>query len=92
MEEIILTNDIEQIKKTILALSASERASIAHDIILSLDDPSDYILDSKKEKEIKKRIKDIKSGKVSGISASSVFLKLNLNLNEKNSLTPRGQE
>ena len=68
-----MTTDIEQIKKTVLALSASERASIAHDIILSLDDPSDYILDTKKEKEIQKRIKDIKSDKIDGLAASSVF-------------------
>ena len=68
-----MATDIEQIKKTVLSLSASERASIAHDIILSLDDPSDYILDTKKEKEIQKRIKDIKSDKIDGLAASSVF-------------------
>jgi len=68
-----LATDIEQIKKTVLSLSASERASIAHDIILSLDDPSDFILDTKKEKEIQKRIKDIKSDNIDGLSASSVF-------------------
>ena len=68
-----MATDIEQIKKTVLSLSASERASIAHDIILSLDDPSDFILDTKKEKEIQKRIKDIKSDKIDGLSASSVF-------------------
>lgn len=68
-----MATDIEQIKKTVLSLSASERASIAHDIILSLDDPSDFILDTKKEKEIQKRIKDIKSDNIDGLSASSVF-------------------
>ena len=68
-----MATDIEQIKKTVLALSASERASIAHEIILSLEDPSDYILDTKKEKEIQKRIKDIKSDKITGFSASSVL-------------------
>jgi putative addiction module component (TIGR02574 family) len=58
-----MNSQVEKIRREALSLSASERASIAHDLILSLDDPDDYILDQKKEFEIRDRIKNIKAGK-----------------------------
>lgn len=54
-------------------LSVSERASLAHDLILSLDDPDDFTLNEEQEREIKKRVEMIKRGKAVGFSSEQVF-------------------
>ncbi|MCP4378733.1 MAG: addiction module protein [bacterium] len=56
-----------------MSLSASERASLAHDLILSLDDPADYELDPAQESEIQRRLKMVQQGSASGRPASEVF-------------------
>lgn len=56
-----------------MSLSASERASLAHELILSLDDPTDYELTSRQEAEIQRRLKTVREGKASGRPASEVF-------------------
>lgn len=57
----------------IMTLSASERASLAHELILSLDDPNDYDLSPAQEIEIQRRLKMVREGTASGRPAAEVF-------------------
>ena len=63
---------INDIRTEALALSASERASLAHDLILSLDNPDDLKLEPEQEAEIKRRVQIIEEGKATGRSLESV--------------------
>lgn len=56
-----------------MALSASERASLAHDLILSLDDPSAFDLSPAYEAEIQRRLQMMKEGSAMGRRAEEVF-------------------
>jgi len=56
-----------------MELSPSERASLAHALILSLDDPSEYELTPAEEFEIQRRINMIRNGSASGRPAFEVF-------------------
>lgn len=64
---------MEKIRSEVMAWSASERASLAHELILSLDDPSDYDLSPVQEAEIQRRLEMVLEGKTSGRPASEVF-------------------
>jgi putative addiction module component (TIGR02574 family) len=54
---------VGKIRKEALSLSVSERASLAHDIIISLDEPMNFDLGDAQEEEIHRRVKAIKQGK-----------------------------
>ena len=64
---------IEEIRREAMALSAGERASLAHDLILSLEDPDAYELGPEQEDEIRKRVRKVKSGKAVGRPAAEVL-------------------
>ena len=64
---------IEKVRDEVMALSASERASLAHELILSLDDPTDYDLSPTQETEIQHRLKMVREGTASGRPAAKVF-------------------
>ena len=66
-------NKIQKVRSEIMSLSASERASLAHDLILSLDDPADYELSPAQESEIQRRISMVREGTASGRRAAAVF-------------------
>ena len=70
----------EEIKRETLALSVSERANIAHEPILSLDDPSNYDLGQEEEYEILRRVRLVKEGKASGQRAYQVFSEIEAKL------------
>ncbi len=61
---------IGKIRKEVLSLSVTERASLAHDLIISLDDPSSFNLGDAYESEIQRRVKGIKQGKSHGRPAA----------------------
>ena len=71
-----MTLGAEKVRKEALALSASERASIAHELILSLEEPSDLSLDQKSEAEIRRRVEMVKKGTAIGQSADQVFAEI----------------
>jgi putative addiction module component (TIGR02574 family) len=56
-----------------MALSASERASLAHELILSLDDPAVYALTPAQETEIQRRLTMVREGTATGRPAAKVF-------------------
>ena len=66
-------NTIQDVRSEVMTLSASERASLAHDLILSLDNPVDYTLSPTQESEIQRRLKMVREGTASGRPAAEVF-------------------
>lgn len=64
---------VEQIRSEVMGLSASERASLAHDLILSLDDAVDLDLGTEQEREIQRRVQMVREGEATGRSAEAVF-------------------
>jgi len=64
---------VDEIRKEAMALSAGERASLAHDLILSLEDPDAYELSPEQEAEIRRRVRKVKSGKATGRPAAEVL-------------------
>ena len=45
-------NTVQEIQSNAMALSASERAGLAHDLIMSLDNPAHFELRPEQEREI----------------------------------------
>ena len=70
--EVNMRKTINDIRTEALALSASERASLAHDLILSLDNPDGLGLQPEQEAEIKRRVQIVQEGKAIGRSWESV--------------------
>ena len=68
-----MNETVAQIRTEALGLSASERASLAHDLILSLDDAADFELGTEQEQEIRRRVQMVRDGKATGRSAEAVF-------------------
>ena len=66
-------NTVQDIQTEAMALSTSERAGLAHDLILSLDDPADFALSSEREQEIQHRVKMVREGKATVRSTENVF-------------------
>ena len=64
---------VQKIRSEVMELSASERASLAHDLILSLDDPSDFELSHVQEAEIGRRLNAVREGTATGRPADKVF-------------------
>ncbi|MCE9590055.1 MAG: addiction module protein [Planctomycetes bacterium] len=64
---------VHTVKKEAMALSPSERASLAHDLILSLDDPAGNTLAPEQEAEIARRARAVRQGRAVGRSAADVF-------------------
>lgn len=59
-----------------MALSAGERASLAHDLILSLEDPEAYELSPDQEAEIRRCVRKVKSGKAIGRTAAEILAEI----------------
>lgn len=68
-----MSTTVDQIRSEVMGLSASERASLAHDLILSLDDSSSLDLGEEQEQEIQRRVQMVREGKATGRPAEAVF-------------------
>ena len=66
-------NTVQEIQSEAMALSASERAGLAHDLILSLDDPAYFELGPDQEREIQRRVQMVREGKAASRPAEDVF-------------------
>jgi len=64
---------VEKMRSEVMALAASERASLAHELILSLDDPTEFDLSPAQETEIQRRLNMVREGTASGRPADEVF-------------------
>lgn len=68
-----MSTTIQTVRDEALALSLSERASLAHDLILSLDEPSDFDLGPEREAEIARRVHMVREGTANGRPSIDVF-------------------
>ena len=68
-----MTKTMQAVRDEALSLSLSERASLAHDLILSLDEPSDFDLGTEQEAEISRRVGMVREGTAKGRPAGDVF-------------------
>lgn len=68
-----MSKSVDEIRLEAMQLSVSERACLAHDLILSLDKPEEFELSPEQESEIRRRVALIREGKASGRPASEVF-------------------
>ena len=57
-------------------LSANERAGLAHDLILSLDNPAADLLSPEQETEIQRRVHLVREGRAKGRPAEEVFAQI----------------
>ena len=57
-------------------LSPSERAELAHELIVSLDDVKDKELEMAWDTEIERRIEEIKSGRAKGRPAEEILAEI----------------
>jgi len=64
---------VEQVRKEAMALSASERAGLAHDLLMSLEDAVASELSPEQEAEIRRRVRTVKEGNAAGRPAAEVF-------------------
>jgi putative addiction module component (TIGR02574 family) len=64
---------VERVRREAMALSAGERASLADDLILSLEDPDACELRREQEAEIRRRVRRVKSGKALGRPPAEVL-------------------
>jgi putative addiction module component (TIGR02574 family) len=71
---------MEETRREAMALSAGERASLAHDLILSLEDPDAYDLSPEQEAEIRPRVRRVKAGKAAGRPAAKVLAEIEARL------------
>ena len=64
---------VEKIRKEALSLAPDERASLAHDLISSLENSVTLDLTPEYEEEIQRRLEAIRSGQATSRSAEAVF-------------------
>ncbi|HEY3321036.1 MAG TPA: addiction module protein [Planctomycetota bacterium] len=67
---------LDRIRQKAMSLSPSERACLAHDLIISLDDPDAYELSPAQEAEIQRRVRLVKEGKAKGRPTRDVIADL----------------
>lgn len=66
-------NTVQEIQSEAMSLSASERAGLAHELILSLDDPAHFELGPDQEREIQRRVRLVREGKTASRPAEDIF-------------------
>ena len=68
-----MTTTLEKVTHDALDLPQQQRAKLAHTLIVSIDDKTEQDVASAWDAEIKRRVDEIRSGKVKGIPAEEVF-------------------
>jgi putative addiction module component (TIGR02574 family) len=60
-------------------LSPEERAKLAHELIISIDDTMDNEVETAWDSEIERRVKKIRSGKAKGRQAEDILAEIKAN-------------
>jgi len=68
-----VSTTVQTVRDEALSLSLSERASLAHELILSLDESSAFDLGAEQEAEIARRVEMVREGTAKGRPAADVF-------------------
>lgn len=71
-----MPSQLQEVENKANNLSEEERAELAHKLIVSLDDKIDKGFEEAWEMEIRKRIKEIKSGKAKGRPAQEILAEI----------------
>ncbi|OGW17139.1 MAG: hypothetical protein A3G93_09535 [Nitrospinae bacterium RIFCSPLOWO2_12_FULL_45_22] len=67
---------LQEVVNKALNLSPEERAELAHELILSLDDTRDKEVETAWDAEIESRVREIKSGKAKGRPAEDILAEI----------------
>ncbi len=67
---------VEQLTHNALELPVRERARLAHILIASIDEKSEEDISFAWDVELENRVREIQTGKVTGIPAEEVFAKI----------------
>jgi len=67
---------LQEVANRALELSPEERAELAHELIVSLNDTIDKEVETAWDAEIERRVKEIKSGKAQGRPAEDIFAEI----------------
>ena len=67
---------LQEVENKALGLSAEERAQLAHELIVSLDDAVDKEVEIAWDAEIERRVKEIKSGEAKGRPAEDILAEI----------------
>lgn len=71
-----MSSDLTELRRTIQQLSQKERAALAHDILLTLDDEDEEGVEEAWQAEVKKRVDEYRSGQMASISEDELFTRL----------------
>jgi len=73
-----MSTDLAELRRTIQQLSQKDRAALAHDILLTLDDEEDEEgVGEAWQAEVKKRVEEYRSGQMASITEDELFARLN---------------
>ena len=72
---------VQTVRDEAMSFSLSERASLAHDLILSLDEPGAFDLGAGQEAAIARRVRMVREGTAQGRPAADVFADIRAKLN-----------
>jgi len=67
---------LQEVTNKALDLPLEERAELAHELIVSLDDVIDKAVETAWDAEIERRVKEIKSGKAKGRPAEEILAEI----------------
>ena len=67
---------LQKVANKALDLPLKERAELAHELIVSLDDAIDKEVETAWDAEIERRVKEIKSGKAKGRPAEEILAEI----------------
>ena len=67
---------LQEVVNKALNLSPEERAELAYELILSLDDTRDKEVETAWDAEIERRVREIKSGKAKGRPAEDILAEI----------------
>jgi len=73
-----MSTDLADLRRSIHQLSQKDRAALAHEILLTLDDETDDEgVEEAWQSELKKRVEEYRSGRMASISEDELFARLN---------------
>ena len=71
-----MSTDLAELRRTIQQLSQKDRAALAHDILLTLEDDEEGAEEAW-QAEVKKRVDEYHSGQMTSITEDELFARLN---------------
>lgn len=67
---------LQEVARKAFNLPPEERAELAHELIVSIDDAIDKEVEADRDAEIERRVNEIKSGKAKGRAAEDILAEI----------------